>query len=232
MKTPHITPATLRFLADLAANNDKAWFQAHKDAYTAAQAEVAAFALALRDRMLLHDRITPERPGNALYRIYNDLRFHKHKPPFNPRFAGGFHRVKPLLRGGYYFQVQPGNSYVSCGFFGPNAADLQRIRQDIDHNHADWTAILDAPAFKAKFGAMEGDQLKSAPTGYAKDHPAIHLLRHKQFIFRHRFTDAEVCEPGFLEACDASFRAVRPYFDYMSELLTTDANGEPLPGLK
>ncbi len=186
---------------------------------------MAAFAREFLRLMQDHDGIVTERPGAALYRIYNDLRFHKNKPIFNTRFAGGFNRIKPALRGGYYFHIEPGNSYVSCGFFNPNADDLKRIREDIAVNLEDWQAILALKGIQETFGRMQGDQLKTAPSGYPKDHPAVELLRYKQFIFRHRFTDVEVCAPGFVERTNASFVAIRPFFDYMSEMLTTDLNG-------
>lgn len=223
-----ILPATLDFLRALEQNNAKEWFNAHKDDYQAARANMSDFARQLHTRMKAHDNIQTERGGDHLYRIYNDLRFHPNKPPFNCRFAGGFNRVKPHLRGGYYFQLVPGNSYLSCGFFGPNADDLRRIRQDIDHHHEDWREVLSTPKLWATFGRMEGEQLKTAPTGYAKDHPAVDLLRYKQFIFRRRFTDAEVLRDDVVERFDRGFQAVRPFFDYMSEVLTTNANGESL----
>lgn len=223
-----VQPSTLDFLRSLEQHNDKEWFNAHKDDYQRARANMADFARALLHRMQEHDKVQPERPGDNLYRIYNDLRFHKDKPPFNARFAGGFHRIKPHLRGGYYFQVVPGNSYVSCGFFGPNADDMKRIRQDIDLNHEEWREVLSEPKLWATFGHMVGDQLKTAPSGFAKDHPAVDLLRFKQYIFRHHFTDAQVMQPDAVERFDRAFQAIRPFFDYMSEVLTTNANGESL----
>jgi uncharacterized protein (DUF2461 family) len=84
------------------------------------------------------------------------------------------------------------------------------------------------PKLWATFGRLEGDQLKTAPTGYAKDHPAVDLLRYKQFIFRHRFADAQVMQADVVERFDRGFQAIRPFFDYMSEVLTTNANGESL----
>jgi uncharacterized protein (DUF2461 family) len=64
------------------------------------------------------------------------------------------------------------------------------------------------------------------PRGFAKDHPAIHLLQHKQFYFQRNFTDAEVLQPGFAKELSQSFKNIRPWFDYMSDVLTTDLNGE------
>lgn len=223
-----ILPSTLAFLQDLAQNNNKEWFQAHKPAYEQAHANMSAFAREFLKLMQDHDRIVTERQGSNLYRIYNDLRFHKNKPIFNTRFAGGFNRVKPALRGGYYFHIEPGRSYVSCGFFGPSADDLKRIREDIALNLEDWQAVLASPDIVKTFGRMQGDQLKTAPSGYPKDHPSVELLRYKQFIFRRFFTDAEVLATDFVIQANSALKAIRPFFDYMSEMLTSDANGVSL----
>jgi uncharacterized protein (DUF2461 family) len=70
-----------------------------------------------------------------------------------------------------------------------------------------------------------GGEVKSAPKGFSKDHKAIDLIKKKQYIFVKKYTDDEVLSPNFLNDVNDSFKAVRPYFDYMSEVLTTDLNG-------
>lgn len=221
-----IRKETLAFLSKLAKNNNRDWFQRNKHLYDAAHANMTGFVDDLLKRFSRHDKISTDNAKRALYRIYSDVRFHKDRPPYTARFAAHFGREKPLLRGGYNIVIKPGNSFVSCGFYGPNTEDLKRIRQDIDYNHADWKKILNARKFKTHFGTMLGDTVKTAPQGYAKDHPAIALLRYKQFFFRHHFTDKEVLSKDFAKKVDESFRTIRPWFDYMSDVLTTDANGE------
>jgi uncharacterized protein (DUF2461 family) len=75
---------------------------------------------------------------------------------------------------------------------------------------------------------MLGEQVMTAPKGFPKEHPAIDLLRYKQFWFEHHFTDAQVVAPDFLSQVDKKFKAIRPFFDYMSEVLTTNLNGETI----
>jgi uncharacterized protein (TIGR02453 family) len=176
--------------------------------------------------MSKHDRIETISGKKALYRIYNDVRFSKDKSPYNPRFAGYMRRTKPLLRGGYYIWIRPGASRVACGFSYPNADDLKRIRQDIADDFTNWNKLLKAAAIKKNFGAMKGGKLKTAPRGFEKDHPAIDLLRFKQYWFEHTFTDKEVLAPDFANNVSKVFKSIRPLFDYMSDVLTTDLNGE------
>lgn len=225
---PTISSRTLLFLKKLAANNNRDWFQANKYLYDDAQSNMLEFVTALLELLNRHDKISTPNAKRALYRIYADTRFHKNRPPYNVQFAAHFGREKPFLRGGYNLVIRPGKSFVSCGFYGPNADDLKRIRTDILYNYEDWNRILNARKFRLHFGSMQGDAVKTAPQGFPKDHPAIELLRYKQFIFRHHFTDKEVTAPDFAKKVNESFRTIRPWFDYMSEVLTTDANGESL----
>jgi len=224
---PVIQKSTFDFLRKLAANNNREWFAAHKDQYTQAKENAEQFVDTLIATMNTHDQIETPSGRKSLYRIYNDVRFSNDKTPYNPRFAGYLKRLKPMLRGGYYFWMKPGNSRVGCGFVYPNPGDLKRIRQDIDLNYSDWKKLLRSKSLVSNFGTMQGEKVNTVPRGYKIDHPAIELLRHKQFWFERTFTDKEVQADNFLMEINKTFRAIRPFFNYMSDVLTTDANGEP-----
>lgn len=221
-----IEKQTLVFLKDLAKNNNREWFAENKTRYLKSQNNVIQFLDQLIVKMNHHDRLDTQTGKESLYRIYNDVRFSKDKEPYNPRFAGSFRRHKPLLRGGYYFWIKPGQSKVGCGFTYPNAEDLLRIRQDIDINYKQWKRLLNSKSIQTTFGDMGGSQVKTAPRGFAKDHPAIDLLRYKQFWFERSFTDKEVLGHDFLEQVNKTFKSIRPFFNHMSEVLSTDLNGE------
>jgi uncharacterized protein (TIGR02453 family) len=228
LKNPVIQKSTLDFLRKLSANNNRDWFQSHKQQYEAAKVNAEVFVDALVSRMNVHDQLETPSGKKSLYRIYNDVRFSKDKSPYNPRFAGYLKRSKPLLRGGYYFWIRPGGTRVGCGFTYPNADDLKRIRQDIEMNHEDWNKLLKSKAIRSHFGQMTGEQVKTVPRGFSIDHPAINLLRYKQFWFERSFTDQEVMAEDFLIEVNNTYKSIRPFFDYVSYVLTTDLNGEPL----
>lgn len=223
---PMILPGTLRFLAELEAHNEKPWFEANKQRYLVAHANMVDFADALLERMQAHDKLSTPSGAKSLMRIYTDQRFHKDKPPYAPRFGGRLVRVKPALRGGYFYRIQPGDrSHVTCGFMGPEASDLRLILQDIDHDHQTWRKTLRGKILRAHFGELFGEEVATIPRGYAKDHPAADLLRKRQFLLRRTFTDKEVLAPGILDEVVLTFRAVRPWFDHMTAVLTSDGNG-------
>ena len=89
-------------------------------------------------------------------------------------------------------------------------------------------AILNDKKFKQTWGNFVGDELKTAPKGFDKEHPAIDLIRKKQFIFTKKYTDKDVLSNDFIEGVNEAFKKVRPYFNYMSDVLTTNLNGESM----
>ena len=221
----------LQFLKQLATHNDRDWFQENKNEYLKQHQNTIDFADTLLDTMRQHDQIETESGKKSLYRIYRDVRFSKNKAPYKVNWSGGFKRASKLLRGGYYFHIQPGNSFAAGGFWGPNTADLKRIREEISFSDKELRKIINSEDFTNHFGQLLGDQVKTAPKGFSKEHPAIDLLRYKQFLVSKRFSDKEVLQEDFYLKVDEAFRAMRPFFDYMSEVLTTDANGELLKDL-
>ena len=85
-----------------------------------------------------------------------------------------------------------------------------------------------AEKIQKEFGKMQGDEVKSAPKGFSKDHERIELLRKKQYLFIKNFTDEEVLAKDFPQKVAKSIQVLQPFLDYMTEVLTTDENGQPL----
>lgn len=224
-----IEKANLEFLKTLKANNNRDWFTENKSLYQQHHEATIAFADELLSEMNKHDNIETESGKKSLFRIYRDVRFSKDKSPYKTHWGGGFKRATNQLRGGYYFHIEPnGKSFVGGGFWAPNKEDLLRIREDIATDASELREILSHPDFVNTFGELGGEQLKTAPKGFDKDHPDVDLLRYKQFIFGANFSDKEVLSGDYLHTVNETFKKMRPFFDYMSEVLTTDANGTPL----
>jgi len=219
-----ISKASLKFLTDLEKNNNREWFNAHKTTFKTHETEAKAFFQAVRERLEETDHIE----SHKMYRIYRDVRFSKDKTPFKSRFAGGFKRATAALRGGYFLNIEPDNTGVGGGFFAPNSPDLKRIRKEFEFDDTEIRSILNDKKFKATFGTMQGNEVKTAPRGFDTEHRAIDLIRKKQFFVFKQFTDKEVIQSNFIEQVNDTFLTLRPYFDYMSIILTTDLNGESI----
>ena len=223
-----IDKSTFTFLNQLAKNNHREWFNKKKDQYTLAYDNMLEFVEALLQAMNLHDIIETPSAKKSLWRIYRDTRFSKDKTPYRTHFGGGFKRASKQLRGGYYFQIGPGQSLVAGGFFSPNPQDLLKIRKDIERNYEDWQAMLSNKTIRKTFGQLQGEKVPTVPKGFSKESQGIDLIRHKQFYFEKRFSDEEALSPNFLNTLNKTFKDLRIYFDYMSELLSADENGIPI----
>ena len=216
--------AIFKFFKKLEQNNNREWFEQHKPEFKKLETTVKQFGEALKDQLNQHDSIDRFK----LFRVYRDVRFSKDKTPYKTHFGLTWHRTKPEYRGGYYLHLKPNDIFLACGFWDPNPADLKRIRQEIDMDADEYSDIINEPNFKRIWGELQGDAVKTAPKGYAKDHPNIDLLGHKQHIFMVRYTEKDVAAADFLDRLDTALQAVRPFVDYMSAVLTTNADGEPL----
>lgn len=220
-----IPKSSLDFLNLLKKHNDRDWFNTHKDKYIEEQSHIEHFADNLLMLLNSHDMIETPTGKKSLHRIYRDVRFSKEKTPYNTHWSGSFKRATKQLRGGYYFHIQPGNSFIAGGFWSPNPEDLKRIRDDFAFDAAPLRKILKSKSFVSTFGCLQGEQLKTTPKGFDADNKAIDLLRYKQFLVVRKFTDKQVLDKSFLKEANQTFKNMRPFFDYMSEILTTDING-------
>lgn len=221
----NIAPTTLTFLKDLEAHNNRDWFNENKSWYQKEHAQVTTFVDVLLERMKELDQLETLSGKKSLMRIYRDTRFSKIKTPYNPRFAGSFKRVKPQLRGGYFFRIMPGATLVGGGFYGPSSEDLKLLRGQLAQDAEPLRAVMNSSAFKQTFGHLQGEQVKTAPKGYPKDHQEIDLLRYKSMYVFREFTDEEVLSGNFMDEMIGTWNVIRPFFDVMTDYLTTDLNG-------
>lgn len=213
------------FFNKLQKNNNRDWFNSHKAEFKTLEKQVKDCYNYLGQLMNNHDQIDKVK----IFRIYRDVRFSKNKQPYKTHFGGSFNRKKPELRGGYYLHIQPNNeSFIAIGFWEPNKEDLIRIRKEFEMDDEEIRDILKQKAFKSIWGEFTGDSLKTAPRGFDKTHKAIDLIRRKQFIFIKKYTDKDVLSSDFIENVNTAFNTARPYLDYMSDVLTTNLNGESL----
>ncbi len=215
----------LDFLKILKKNNNREWFGEHKEEFKTVQSTAKSFYEVVRQGLEEQDEIEKFK----LFRIYRDVRFSHDKTPYKPHFAGSFSRSGSRLRGGYYLRIRPGESFLAGGFWAPEKEDLLRIRKEFELDDGEIREILKEDKFNKYFnGELVGDELKTAPKGFQKDDPSIDLIRKKGFVAVRKFTDKEVLAPNFSKEVKNSFEALRPFFDYMSEVLTTDLNGTSL----
>jgi uncharacterized protein (TIGR02453 family) len=190
-----IHPDTLDFLAKLAQNNSREWFQTHKDLYDKAQENVIAFAGDLVTALSKLDTGVDAsvEAKKCVMRIYRDVRFSKDKTPYKTNMAIGRLTRHKTVEIGYYLQIEPGKSFIAGGYWMPQGEHIKSIRQEIDYNAADLTGIVDAPHFKKAFGEFrDQEKLKTLPKGYDADNEHIDLLKLKSFIAYRDLSDKQL----------------------------------------
>jgi len=210
------------FLKQLEKNNNRVWFAENKEQYDSIAKENKIFFNQIYSNLEEYDKLS----NIHILRINRDIRFSKDKTPYKTNFGLSLARKKPMLRGGYYIHLEPNNSFVGGGFWNPESDDLLRIRKEFELNDSEIRKITTENTFVKYFGELQGEGVKTAPKGFDKNHHAIDLIKKKQFIVRRKFSDKEVFSDDFQKEIIATFLAMRPFFDYMSEVLTTNLNGE------
>ena len=219
-----INPDIFNFYTELKSNNNREWFEYQKPRYKALESEIKNFNDDIKEELNRNDEIELVK----MFRIYRDIRFSKNKTPFKTHFGISFHRKKPQLRGGYYLNISPGDTFIASGFWNPEKEDLFRIRKEMEIDSDDFRKLIAEISFKKHWGSLTGDEVKTAPKGFSKEDPNIDLIKKKQYIFIKKFDDKSVLSPDFKNQIISHFIAIRPFFNYMTSILTTDLNGVPV----
>ncbi|CAN5137725.1 DUF2461 domain-containing protein [soil metagenome] len=217
----YFTSGSLKFLRDLAANNERAWFQANKERYLGSVQEPAlqliedfAPRLAKISKHFVADSRTQ---GGSLFRIYRDTRFSKDKTPYKTHVAMSFgHEAgRDVHAPGFYLHVEPANSYVGVGLWRPEAAAARSIRQAIADDPAGWKRAAHGKAFTTSY-TSDGESLTRPPQGFPPDHPMIEDLKRKDFIGGARLTDRQVTGDTLLADFTALCKKASPFMRYLT----------------
>lgn len=212
----------LKFLKDLSKNNDRAWFEKNKSRYLEAKEGFDDFIEALHKEVVKFDEgVAGLNPRKLAFRIYRDVRFSKDKRPYKTNMGAGMSRNGRMEQeAGYYVHIEPGKCFVAGGLYMPDASNLAKVRQEIDYNAAALKKIFASKPYKKYFKELDDyDKLKTAPKGYAKDHPEISLLQFKSFTTTHEFSDAEVKDKNFVKKAADAFKSLKPLNDFLNEAI-------------
>jgi uncharacterized protein (TIGR02453 family) len=224
---PTLDGASLRFLRGLKKNNNKPWFEAHRDEYEAHLREPMRALIVEMDRRLA--RVAPEMGGDvkrSMFRINRDIRFSKDKSPYKTNGAcwffhrGAGHRVGSDSEGGsagFYFHFEPGQSMVGAGLWMPPRPQLNKIRDAI----ADDPKGFERMVFALKrFGGLDDEQrLTRVPRGFAPDHPAAKWLRYQSFTAGRVLKDAEATGAKLPALLEREYKALLPLVRWLNGAL-------------
>ncbi len=219
-----LEPNTLKFLAQLKKHNNKPWFDAHRMQYEAAKINFSNFIQLVIDGMQKTDTtLAGITPKDCLFRINRDIRFSKDKTPYKTAMGASIKRGgRKSAFAGYYFHLEPGNSFIGGGLWLPEAAALKNMRQEIDYNQKEFEAIRKEKSFKKTYGDLYkgADQsLTNVPKGYEKDNAAADYLKLKSFIAETKLTDEELLKPALYKKTVAAFEALQPFLNFINQTI-------------
>jgi uncharacterized protein (TIGR02453 family) len=221
MPTSQNLGTVLGFLDELSKNNNKAWFEARRPDYQTVRSTYERFIDDLIDVYRASDHLQALSARDCIPRIYRDIRFLKDKTPYKTNLGaliapGGWKSFSL----GYYISIEPHNqSMAAGGLYDPSPEQLTLFRQAIDRDAAAFRKVTAQRDFVAVFGAIQGSRLKTAPKGYDRNHPEIVLLQLKQVTVVHHFSDQEVLTDDFKDQVVTACRAMRPFLDYLTDIL-------------
>lgn len=213
-------PHTLRFLEQLAANNNREWFKANKSRYEEEVLDVALrFIQSMQDPLAeIAPRFValPTRVGGSLMRVYRDTRFSKNKIPYKTNIGIQFRheQAKDVHSPGYYVHIDPDQVFVGVGMWRPDSDPLRGIRQRIEARPAEWRRIMQDRSFKRQF-ALGGDSLVRPPRGFDKDHECIDDIRRKSFIAVRELDVQDSLKPQFQRTVETSFKTAEPFMRFL-----------------
>jgi uncharacterized protein (TIGR02453 family) len=216
--------STLKFLKDLSKNNNKPWFDAHRNQYEDAKNDFASFIQTIIDKHGKKDpTIADLKPKETTFRINRDVRFSKDKSPYKNYMGSYLSRGgKKSVFGGYYFQCQPGRCFVGGGLWMPIPAELNKVRQEIDYNYDEFKKIIGSKKFKSVYGDLSKDTeytLTRVPKGYEANNPAAEYLKMKSFVSIAFLKESELTSKDLTKKVLTAFEALQPVLNFINRSL-------------
>jgi len=217
-------PSLLRFLKQLAKNNNRAWFRENKTRYEKEVLEPSlAFIRAFRPRLKkISEYFTAidRRSGGSLMRVYRDTRFHGTGEPYKTNVGIQFrHEMgRDIHAPGFYVHLEPGTCFLAAGLWRPESAIRRQVREAIVENPTRWRRARNDKKFQASF-FLDGDSLKKCPLGFPADHPCIEDLRRTDFIAVANLDDSATLQKAFIDDVAQAFTATKPFMRFLCDAM-------------
>ncbi|MBP6013241.1 MAG: DUF2461 domain-containing protein [Alphaproteobacteria bacterium] len=213
------------FFKELAANNERPWFEENKQRYKdVVLAPLSDFIAAMAPRVgkITKQIVCDPRPnGGSMFRIYRDVRFAKDKSPYKTH--AGVHFRHALGRDahvpGFYMHFAPDEVFFGGGIWMPEPPALNKVRRAIADEPKSWKKVVEDKVFKTTFNGVEGDALSRPPKGFDAEHPYIGDIKRKSFFAMHQSSPKAAASPALLDEVEATFRAAKPLMQFVCKAL-------------
>jgi uncharacterized protein (TIGR02453 family) len=216
---PYLRPEALKFLRNLARNNDREWFNPRKAIYEAELKEpMLAIVRKVTDAMIDFAPNHMRPAEKSLFRIYRDTRFSSDKRPYKTHVAAWWSHqgLQKTSGAGYYFHISPKEVVVAAGSYMPDKDQLAAIRHWLLDNHSEFRKLLRRPALRKAFVEFEGERLSRPPKGFPKDHPGLDLIQCRQWGLSATLPAAAALKPDLAATIVRHFRLAAPMVDALN----------------
>ena len=209
------------FLLNLEKNNNREWFDKNRETYQKTQQQFLQITEILINEIRTFDSTMPFLdPKKCVFRIFRDVRFSNDKRPYKSNY--GTFIARDGRKGGnpgYYFHIQPGQSFIGGGIYMPDADKLRSIRNEIFEHTNDFLEIIEDSEFKSRFELYSDDKLKTAPKGFPKDFEHIDLLRYKSYSPFKNLTDKELLSANIIDVIVEHFRHIASFNQFLNNAI-------------
>jgi uncharacterized protein (TIGR02453 family) len=221
------TKKALGFLRGIKKNNNKPWFEAHREDYETDVRDPMRELIGEMDARFR--KLAPEiggDPKRSMFRINRDIRFSNDKSPYKTHAACWFNHNRASKKvgseanegsAGFYFHLEPGASMVGAGLWMPPSPQVKRLRDAIDDDPRGFERMVRG---LKKFGGLDDEHmLKRMPRGYEETNPAAKWLRYQSFTSGRRLTDAQVTSPKLGSLLEREFKGLLPLVRWLNGAL-------------
>lgn len=208
----------LSFLKQLAKNNNREWFSAHKDLYEKAKQEfITIVCLVHKEISVFDEDIRMINPQECIFRIYRDVRFSSDKSPYKTNMGAYLNKNgKKTHNAGYYFHIEPGNCFFAGGIYMPPSDLLKSLRQEVYYNFDEFKKIISEKTFRKYFNDVSGENLQRIPAGYPKDFSGEKYLKLKDYLVMHSYNPSEFSDKEIIVHAAKVFKAMKPLNDFLN----------------
>jgi uncharacterized protein (TIGR02453 family) len=217
-----VSKELFNFLTELKKNNNREWFNAHKERYKDLNQKFHLLVNLLISKIKVFDEsLGMLEAKDCTFRIYRDVRFSPDKSPYKTHMGaymapGG----KKSDKAGYYFHLEPGNTLLAGGLWRPSNDVLSSVRQDIFDRTAEFREIIDSDCFVKHFQHIsDTEKLKMPPKGFPKDFSDIELLKHKNFTVMKKIPDKVVLSNSFEKEVTNVYRCLYSFNKFMNRAI-------------
>ena len=217
----------INFIKELKENNNRDWFSAHKSAYLESLEIFRSFAAELISGISKFDPSLGNLDAkDSIFRIYKDVRFSKDKSPYKTHFGCWMARGgRKSTNAGYYFHLEPGQSFMAAGVWMPPKEQLNLIREEIRYNPEPYLQLVNSIEKKSRYerGGKE-DRLKKGPAGFPKDFIHMEEVKYKHYIWSRSYSDADIQKNDFLRKVTEDYKGLYPLVSYLNHTMSFTGN--------